>query len=73
MAVPEPWKIVVIDDEEGIRRVNVRKCTGCELCSDICPRNLIEMVPSYQSVFVRCKSRYTGKKALALCKVACIG
>jgi electron transport complex protein RnfB len=60
-------------DKEGIRRVNVRKCTGCELCSDICPRNLIEMVPAHQTVFVRCKSRYTGKKALALCKVACIG
>lgn len=60
-------------DEDGIRRVNVKRCTGCGLCSDICPRDLIEMVPIYQSVFVRCKSRYTGKKALALCKVACIG
>jgi Na+-translocating ferredoxin:NAD+ oxidoreductase RNF subunit RnfB len=60
-------------DEEGIRRVNVRKCTGCGLCADVCPRDLIELVPADASVFVRCKSRYTGKKALNACKVACIG
>jgi len=60
-------------DEEGIRRVNVRKCTGCGLCSDICPRGLIEMVPADARVFVRCKSRYTGKKATGVCKVACTG
>lgn len=60
-------------DEEGIRRVNVRKCTGCGLCADICPRDLIEIVPATAKVFVRCRSRYTGKKAVSVCKVACIG
>ena len=60
-------------DEDCIRRVNVKKCTGCGLCSDVCPRDLIEMVPADATVFVRCKSQYTGKKALSLCKVACIG
>ena len=60
-------------DEDGIRRVNVRKCTGCGLCADVCPRDLIEMVPAEATVFVRCKSQYTGKKALSVCKVACIG
>lgn len=60
-------------DEEGIRRVNVHKCTGCGLCADVCPRDLIEIVPAAAKVFVRCKSRYTGKKATSVCKVACIG
>jgi electron transport complex protein RnfB len=60
-------------DEDCIRRVNARKCTGCELCADVCPRNLIEMVPASATVFVRCKCQYTGKKALGVCKVACIG
>ena len=60
-------------DEDCIRRVNVKKCTGCGLCSDVCPRGLIEMVPASATVFVRCKSQYTGKKALNACKVACIG
>jgi Na+-translocating ferredoxin:NAD+ oxidoreductase RNF subunit RnfB len=60
-------------DEEGIRRVNVRKCTGCGLCADTCPRDLIEMVPAEAGVFVRCRSSYTGKKALEVCKVACTG
>lgn len=60
-------------DEEGIRRVNVRKCTGCGLCADVCPRGLIEIVPAHAHVFVRCKCQYTGKKALSVCKVACIG
>ncbi len=60
-------------DEDGIRRVNVKKCTGCGLCSDICPHSLIEMIPADASVFARCHSMYTGKKALNTCKVACIG
>ncbi|NPV58176.1 MAG: RnfABCDGE type electron transport complex subunit B [Actinobacteria bacterium] len=60
-------------DEEHIRHVNVRKCTGCGLCADVCPRDLIQMVPASATVFVRCKCQYTGKKALSVCKVACIG
>lgn len=60
-------------DEEGIRRVNVKKCTGCGLCADVCPRDLIEMVPADQKVLVRCRSPYTGKKAISLCRVACMG
>jgi Na+-translocating ferredoxin:NAD+ oxidoreductase RNF subunit RnfB len=60
-------------DEEGIRHVNVKKCNGCGLCAETCPRGLIEMVPAAASVFVRCKSAYTGKKATNLCKVACTG
>jgi len=60
-------------DDEGIRRVNVRKCTGCGLCADVCPRDLIEMVPASATVFVRCKSQYTGKKAVSVCRVACTG
>lgn len=60
-------------DEDCVRRVNVKKCTGCGLCSDVCPRDLIEMVPADATFFARCKSQYTGKKALSVCKVACIG
>jgi len=60
-------------DEDCIRRVNVKKCTGCGLCADVCPRDLIEMVPATATVFVRCKCQYTGKKALGVCRVACIG
>jgi electron transport complex protein RnfB len=60
-------------DEDCVRRVNVKKCTGCGLCSDVCPRDLIEMIPADATVFARCKSQYTGKKALSVCKVACIG
>jgi electron transport complex protein RnfB len=60
-------------DEEGIRRVKVKKCTGCGLCADVCPRDLIKMVPAKQKVLVRCNSHYTGKKAVSLCKIACIG
>ena len=60
-------------DEEHIRHVNVRKCIGCGLCADACPRDLIQMVSASATVFVRCKCQYTGKKALSVCKVACIG
>ncbi len=60
-------------DKGGIREVKVSKCTGCGLCADACPRDLIRMVPAGQNTLVRCNSHYTGKKAVSLCKVACIG
>ncbi len=60
-------------DEDHVRRVNVKKCTGCGLCADVCPRDLIQMVPVTARVFVRCKCQYTGKKARNVCKVACLG
>ena len=59
--------------EEGVREVIVSKCTGCGICVEVCPRGLIELVPAEQKVLVRCNSHYTGKRAVALCKVACTG
>ncbi len=59
--------------EEGVREVVIDRCTGCGICEEVCPRGLIEMVPAARRVLVRCNSRYTGKKAVSLCKVACTG
>lgn len=63
----------IIFDKQGLRRVIARKCTGCGLCIDACPRGLIELVPANSKVISRCKSQYIGKKATEVCRVACIG
>lgn len=60
-------------DGRGLRFVNPRKCTGCGLCVDECPRSLIHLIPRSAKTIVRCSNPDTGKRALSVCKVACIG
>lgn len=59
-------------DENRVRSVNRKRCTGCGLCVEACPRGLIEVVPRGQEVLAVCKSRDKGKAAKAICSVCCI-
>lgn len=49
------------------------KCTGCKVCVDTCPRNIIDMVPYSQDFFVNCVSRERGAGVRKACSVGCIG
>jgi RnfABCDGE-type electron transport complex B subunit len=53
--------------------VNVADCTACSDCVDVCPRNLFEIVPIDQPLFVQCSLPLEGENARMLCKVACDG
>ena len=66
-----PFDAVELDDE-GIVHINGRKCTGCGKCVEACPVNIIELVSEDMKVHVRCSSHDKGKKAKAVCSVACI-
>jgi electron transport complex protein RnfB len=59
-------------NEEGVAVVDMDKCTGCEACVKICPKNIIDMVPAAQLVFVDCKNREFGAHVMRNCKNACI-
>ncbi len=48
-------------------------CKACGLCVDACPRNIIELVPAKQQVFILCNSLDKGKKVREVCKIGCIG
>jgi len=55
----------------GLPQVDVDKCTSCGDCVDACPRDLFELVPLSQKLFVQCKAPLAGDMATALCRTAC--
>ena len=57
----------------GLPVVVPEKCTACGDCLDACPRDLFELVPESQRLFVQCSSPMAGDIAVALCTVACDG
>lgn len=62
-------------DENGMRIVDLEKCTGCGACVKACPRNLIELVPISKEVHILCTSHDKGAVAKKSCgnSTACIG
>ncbi len=55
----------------GLPVVDVDLCTACGDCVDACPRDLFELVPLNQNLFVQCKAPLAGEMAVALCLTAC--
>ncbi len=55
----------------GLPVVDPAKCTACGDCVDVCPRDLFELVPLTQHLFVQCKAPLAGDLAVALCITAC--
>ncbi|MCU7886402.1 MAG: 4Fe-4S binding protein, partial [Candidatus Thiodiazotropha sp. (ex Lucinoma annulata)] len=55
----------------GLPVVDVTKCTACGDCVGVCPRDLLELVPISQNLFVQCKAPLAGEMAVALCTTAC--
>jgi RnfABCDGE-type electron transport complex B subunit len=59
-------------NEYGVAKVEPDKCTACGLCVTACPKNLIEMVPYKQEVFVDCINTEIGGHVKKNCSNACI-
>jgi electron transport complex protein RnfB len=55
----------------GLPAVDIDKCTACGDCVEACPRDLFELVPLNQKLFVQCNMPLAGDMAVALCTVAC--
>ena len=55
----------------GLPLVDFDKCTACGDCVDVCPRDLFELVPVDQHLFVQCNAPLAGDLALSVCSVAC--
>jgi NAD-dependent dihydropyrimidine dehydrogenase PreA subunit len=58
-------------NSNGLPVVDIDKCTACGDCVDACPRDLFELVPLGQALFVQCKAPLAGDMATAMCVSAC--
>lgn len=58
---------------ENMAVISREKCTGCEKCIAICPRQVIKMVPLKTSTHVLCNSHDKGALIRKYCQVGCIG
>lgn len=55
----------------GLPQVDTEKCRACPDCVAACPRDLFELVPINQNLFVQCNIPLAGEAATQLCSVAC--
>jgi Na+-translocating ferredoxin:NAD+ oxidoreductase RNF subunit RnfB len=58
-------------NSNGLPVVDIDKCTACGDCVAACPRDLFELVPLGQALFVQCKAPLAGDMATAMCVSAC--
>lgn len=56
---------------EGLPVVDIDRCTACGDCVDACPKQLFEILPVSQRLYVQCNLPLAGEQARALCTVAC--
>jgi Na+-translocating ferredoxin:NAD+ oxidoreductase RNF subunit RnfB len=55
----------------GLPKVELDLCTACGDCVGACPKDLFEVVPVSQKLFVQCNTPLENETATALCSVAC--
>jgi Na+-translocating ferredoxin:NAD+ oxidoreductase RNF subunit RnfB len=58
-------------NNNGLPKVDLERCTACGDCVEACPKDLFEVVPVSQKLFVQCNTPLESDAATALCSVAC--
>ncbi|MFO7766498.1 MAG: RnfABCDGE type electron transport complex subunit B [Pelovirga sp.] len=58
---------------ERLAVIDRDKCTGCEQCLKVCPRQVIIMAPKAVTTHVLCNSHDKGAAVRKYCQVGCIG
>ncbi|MDP6535874.1 MAG: RnfABCDGE type electron transport complex subunit B [Gammaproteobacteria bacterium] len=58
-------------NSNGLPQVDTDLCTGCPDCTDACPKDLFELLPISQKLYVECNSPLQGDAATVLCTTAC--
>ncbi len=58
---------------ENLAIISREKCTGCEKCVAVCPRQVIKMAPLHATTHVLCNSHDKGAVVRKYCQVGCIG
>jgi Na+-translocating ferredoxin:NAD+ oxidoreductase RNF subunit RnfB len=58
-------------NDERLPVVDPDRCTACNDCVEVCPRDLFDLMPVAHALLVQCKAPVEGEAARALCRVAC--
>lgn len=58
-------------NKHGLPVVDEDKCTACNDCVDVCPKDLFEVHPIEHQLFVACKNLEKGEQPEADCEVVC--
>ncbi|MBE6573047.1 MAG: RnfABCDGE type electron transport complex subunit B [Ruminococcaceae bacterium] len=66
-------KFDAIHVENGVAAVDYKKCTGCGMCVNSCPKNVIKLIPYDAKHWVGCRSVDKGPIVRKYCDVGCIG
>jgi electron transport complex protein RnfB len=67
-----PFDAVHIDGN-GLPAIDEVRCTGCGICVQRCPKEVLTLIPRGMGVHVRCHSHEKGGRVKKVCDVGCIG
>ncbi|MGL5973176.1 MAG: RnfABCDGE type electron transport complex subunit B [Oscillospiraceae bacterium] len=59
--------------ENGIVKILEDKCTGCNACTKVCPKNLLSVIEQKSSAVVQCHNKEKGGITKKACTIGCIG
>ena len=57
----------------GVAKVNRVHCVGCGACVEICPKNIVKLIPEKQRIMPACSNKDKGAAVMKFCSVGCIG
>ncbi|MCD5390913.1 RnfABCDGE type electron transport complex subunit B [candidate division NPL-UPA2 bacterium] len=60
-------------DENNLPLINEDKCTGCRKCVEVCPKEVLTLIPKPKKVWIACNSRAKGAQVKKVCQEGCIG
>ncbi len=66
-------KFGAISIVDNIAVIDREKCTGCGICKNACPNNLIGVFEEEKDVEIICSSHFNAKETIKMCENGCIG